>query len=34
MIKIYKDWRNKAETTGWEIDPVNHHHITNKLLGL
>ena len=34
MIKLYKDWRDKAETTGWGVDPANHHHIANKSIGL
>lgn len=33
MIKLYKDWRDKAETTGWGIDPANHHYTANELIG-
>lgn len=33
MIKLYKDWRDKAETTWWGIDPANHHYTTNELIG-
>lgn len=33
MIKLYKDWRDKAETTGWGVDPANHHYTPNELIG-
>lgn len=33
MIKLYKNWRHKAETIGWGLDPASHHYIANELLG-
>ena len=33
MVKLYKDWRDKAETTEWGVDLTNHHYIANKSLG-
>ena len=33
MIKLYKDWRDKAETTGWGVDPANYHYIANESIG-
>lgn len=33
MVKLYKYWRDKAETIGWGVDPAIYHYIANKLLG-
>ena len=32
VIKLYKDWRDKAETNGWGVDPANHHYTANESL--
>lgn len=33
IIKLYKDWRNKAQTTRWGVDLANHYYIANKSIG-
>ena len=33
IIKLYKDWRDKAKTTGWGVDPANHRYTANELIG-
>lgn len=33
MVKLYKYWRDKAETIGWGVNPAIYHYIANKLLG-